>query len=56
MRSAPQLHRRRRKAAARIRRRRQPIHPFGAPESVDEDDEVVVEIGGGPADDKPASG
>jgi len=55
MRCAPRVHRRKRTKAARIRHRRQGARRFDLPEC-DDDEESVVEVGGGPPDDKPASG
>ena len=55
MRFAPQFHRRLRKKASRIRHRRQSARRFDLPQSADDEEEDVVAIGGGPADDKPAA-
>ena len=55
MRCAPRVHRRLRTKAARIRHRRRSARRFDLPECED-DEERVVEIGGGAADNKPAFG
>jgi len=49
------VHRRLRTKAARIQHRRQGARRFDLPEC-DEDEETIVEIGGGTGEDKPASG